>query len=79
LRSTSAMPDMPMPPMPTKWMGPIWFGSFMRAVSRASRRPSPTHERGGIGQIAPFWKSGGQAGLGRGICGFGTANQPFAS
>ena len=23
------MPDMPMPPMPTKWMGPISFGSFM--------------------------------------------------
>jgi hypothetical protein len=27
------MPDMPMPPMPTKWMGPIWFGSFMAPTS----------------------------------------------
>src|SRR3984957_19452092 len=31
------MPDMPMPPMPTKWMGPIWFGSFM--VSQTPGRP----------------------------------------
>src|SRR5438874_805298 len=27
--STSAMPLMPMPPMPTKWIGPISLGSFM--------------------------------------------------
>src|SRR3984957_17896088 len=31
------MPDMPMPPMPTKGMGPIWFGSFM--VSQTPGRP----------------------------------------
>ena len=24
------MPDMPMPPIPTKWMGPSWLGNFMR-------------------------------------------------
>src|SRR5215813_12990447 len=29
LMSTSAMPLMPMPPMPTKWIGPISLGSFM--------------------------------------------------
>ena len=29
LTSTSAMPLMPMPPMPTKWIGPILRGSFM--------------------------------------------------
>ncbi len=29
--STSAMPDMPMPPMPTKWMGPSSPGSFVAA------------------------------------------------
>ena len=28
--STSAMPLMPMPPIPTKWMGPISRGSLMR-------------------------------------------------
>ena len=29
------MPDMPMPPMPTKWMGPIWLGSLMAPTSPA--------------------------------------------
>src|SRR5262252_1575205 len=27
--STSAIPLMPMPPMPTKWIGPMSRGSFM--------------------------------------------------
>jgi hypothetical protein len=26
------MPDMPMPPMPTKWIGPSWVGSFVAAA-----------------------------------------------
>jgi hypothetical protein len=29
LHKTSAMPLMPMPPIPTKWMGPISRGSLM--------------------------------------------------
>jgi hypothetical protein len=29
LCSTSAMPLMPIPPIPTKWMGPISRGSLM--------------------------------------------------
>ena len=56
------MPDMPMPPMPTKWIGPIWLGSFMLAFSRAADGPARTHERQGIGQFARFWKSGGKPG-----------------
>src|SRR5262249_50710764 len=31
LDSTSAMPLMPMPPMPTKWTGPMSRGSFIRS------------------------------------------------
>ncbi len=27
------MPDMPMPPMPTKWTGPISIGSFVAAFT----------------------------------------------
>src|SRR5262249_37043052 len=38
--STSAMPLMPMPPMPTKWIGPISLGSFIALVSRLS----PAHQ-----------------------------------
>jgi hypothetical protein len=33
------MPDMPMPPMPTKWIGPIWFGSFMLSNPQRGRLP----------------------------------------
>jgi hypothetical protein len=33
------MPDMPMPPMPTKWMGPIWLGSFMLSNPQWACRP----------------------------------------
>src|ERR1700722_6935776 len=33
------MPDMPMPPIPTKWIGPIWFGSFM--VFQTPGTPDP--------------------------------------
>jgi hypothetical protein len=29
LISTSAIPLMPIPPMPMKWIGPILLGSFM--------------------------------------------------
>jgi hypothetical protein len=29
LISTSAIPLIPMPPMPTKWIGPIFVGSFI--------------------------------------------------
>src|SRR5215210_1412237 len=35
---TSAMPDMPMPPMPMKWMGPSFGGSFIRVWSGDSGR-----------------------------------------
>ena len=52
------MPDMPMPPMPTKWMGPISFGSFMSAVSRAAGGPAPAHEPDGIGEFGRFGKRG---------------------
>jgi hypothetical protein len=33
LISTSAMPLMPMPPMPTKWIGPISRGSLIAGKS----------------------------------------------
>jgi hypothetical protein len=26
------MPDMPIPPMPMKWMGPVWGGIFIGTV-----------------------------------------------
>jgi hypothetical protein len=37
LHSTSAMPLMPMPPIPTKWMGPISRGSLMLGSPRRHR------------------------------------------
>ena len=33
------MPDIPMPPMPTKWMGPIWLGSFMLSNPQRASHP----------------------------------------
>ena len=40
--STSAIPDMPMPPMPTKWIAPMSCGSrvspFMRFFPFSARR-----------------------------------------
>ena len=48
--STSAIPDMPMPPMPTKWIAPMSCGSrvspFMSSVlSRPGSRPAPPDVR----------------------------------
>ena len=47
--STSAIPDMPMPPMPTKWMAPMSCGSrvspFMSSLSRPASRPAPPDAR----------------------------------
>src|SRR5216684_4794055 len=40
--STSAMPLMPMPPMPTKWIGPISLGSFMLSFPVYLPRITPT-------------------------------------
>ncbi len=55
--STSAMPDMPMPPMPTKWMMPTSPGSFVAAFmisplsARGFRpgRPVPSRHRAAPG------------------------------
>ena len=52
------MPDMPMPPMPTKWMGPISFGSFMPAVSRAGRETGPDSRAGRNRRVRPIWELG---------------------
>src|SRR6056297_1701805 len=37
------MPDIPMPPMPTKWIGPTSCGSFVAAaiIALPSIRPRP--------------------------------------
>src|SRR5215467_1658103 len=43
LMSTSAMPLMPMPPMPTKWIGPISLGSFMLSCPVCLPRITLTH------------------------------------
>ena len=53
---TSAMPDIPMPPMPTKWIGPISFGSFMSKClpRRSPFRPIPEPQE--IGQLPAFVK-----------------------
>src|SRR5712664_2255863 len=40
--STSAIPLMPMPPMPTKWIGPISLGSFMLSFPVYLPRITPT-------------------------------------
>src|SRR5580704_7434020 len=64
---TSAMPLMPMPPMPTKCTGPMSRGSFIGAPS--SRRPNlmvcarPRHLQDQVGQpvggIEPAHRFGG--------------------
>ena len=44
--STSAMPDIPMPPMPTKWMVPMESGrALIRALPAASRPCGPPPDR----------------------------------
>src|ERR1700722_16529989 len=56
------MPDMPMPPMPTKWMGPIWFGSFM-----AQTLSGPVSRSSGPNNVRPhkaiplIWETGPRA------------------
>src|SRR5262249_36125825 len=74
--STSAMPLMPMPPMPTKWIGPMSRGSFMAerflslvrcarfmARLRPWRQPGDLHHQ--IGEALSGIGGAGGAGGGR--------------
>src|ERR1700685_1395594 len=55
------MPDMPMPPMPTKWMGPSSRGSFIKDVSgppgRQGALSAPPPGKPGIMRFADLAKS----------------------
>src|ERR1700743_1232503 len=61
------MPLMPMPPMPTKWIGPMSRGSFMRQTRSA---PLPTklglarvsQDSAQVGQARPAMGRGGGGG-----------------
>jgi hypothetical protein len=48
LHNTSAMPLMPMPPIPTKWMGPISRGSLMMGslTSSSAKADDPVFREG---------------------------------
>src|SRR3984885_4736266 len=53
------MPDMPMPPMPTKWIGPIWFGSFMLSNPQRGRTRSIGQKNGRPHKMIPLiWETG---------------------
>src|ERR1700754_4521205 len=54
------MPDMPMPPMPTKWMGPVLEGSFIGALELLGR---------GLENKVGQPRSGIGTGIGRGSLG----------
>src|SRR5690606_19444438 len=67
---TSAMPDMPMPPMPTKWMGPSSSGSLVAAfMSGLSCQLFDEGDEAGGGVGLPLGQCIARHGLG----GFGVA------
>src|SRR5262245_30272605 len=51
------MPLMPIPPIPTKWMGPISRGSLMKVSSLTSRLMKDRHGRDKPGDRDPNAKS----------------------
>src|SRR5215472_17162340 len=61
--STSAMPLMPMPPIPTKWIAPMSRGSFIGLPL-----PGPRSPRAGIG--GPLGRVGGALRAGGGGHGY---------